>query len=149
MPRYPIKAFKGILADGGQDKIYLAGGDSSKGYRIAKFQIFSSAPGITASEPLVQIFKTKQDSVPTSSGTVDFTDDSLLAVAFWKESADYYHPLSTSVVFEQEVVNQDIFITHTGQEGTLAVNYYLELEEVTMSDAEAANVNFVAALTHT
>lgn len=144
-----IKAFKGLLADGGQDKIYLTGGDSTKGYRIAKFQIFSSAPGSTNAEALVQIFKTKQDSVPTSSGTVDFTDDSLLAAAFWKESADYYHPLSNAVIFDQEVVNQDIFVTHTAQEGALAFNYYIELEEVKMSDAEAANVNFVAALVHT
>ena len=143
-----IKAFRGVLADGGQDRIYLAGGESNKGYRIVKFQIFSSAPGTTNAEALVQIFKTKQ-TVPTSSGTVNFNDDSLLASAYWKESADYYHPLGNAVIFDQEVVNQDIFVTHTAQEGTLAFNYYIELEEVTMADAEAANVNFVAALVHT
>ena len=132
-----IKSYRGILVDGEQQHIRLGTPQGKVGYRILKLDIMSSAPGVTNSESLVQIFKTEQTTVPTSGATVDFSDSALLAAAFWKESADYYHPLGNAVVFDQEIFNQDIFITHTNQEGTLAVNYYLELEQVKLNEQEA------------
>ena len=51
-------------------------------------------------------------------------------------------------VFDHEVVNQDIYVTHIDTDGSLPVNYYIELEEVTMSKGEQAVVNFSAALLH-
>ena len=127
----PIKSFRGLMADGTQDTIVLHTNNGSIGYRIVKFQIMSSSPGATNTESLVQIFKVKQtEPIATSGGTVDFSNQTLLGAAFIKESADYYHPLSDAVIFDQEIFNQDIYVTHTNQEGTLAVNYYIELEQV-------------------
>jgi len=148
MPRYPIKAFRALLADGGQDKIYLTGGDSTKGYRIAKFQLMNEEPfQYDNSEHVVKIYKTLQASI---DGDVNFNDDNLIGVAIINNSTSgYQSPSIPVIIFDKEVINQDIYITHNDGQGNQACNYYLELEEVTMSDAEAANVNFVAALTHT
>jgi len=143
-----IKSFKALLADGGQDQIYLAGGDSTKGYRISKFQIMNELPfQYDNSEHCVKIYKTLQASV---DGAVNFNDDNLIGVAIINNSTSgYQSPSIPVIIFDKEVINQDIYITHLDGQGNQDCNYYLELEEVTMSDAEAANVNFVAALTHT
>ena len=126
-----IKSFRGLIADGGQDTIVLHTNDGSMGYRIIKFEIFPFAPGTSASESLVQIFKIEQaEPIPTANGTVDFSDQTLLAAAFLNQSADYYHPLGNAVVFDQEIFNQDVYVTHTAQEGVVAVNYFIELEQV-------------------
>ena len=142
-----IKTFRGMLADGGQDRIYLAGGDGSTGFRIVKFELMTENPGSTEYKHVVKIYKTLQT---TATADMNFDDDNLLAGAYTEGSSSlYYNGQAVEVIFDKEIVNQDIHITHVEVNGALSVNYYLELEEVRMSDAEAANVNFVAALTHT
>lgn len=142
-----IKTFRGILADDGQHQIYLSGGDGSTGYRISKLQIIGGQPAGENQESIVKIYKTKQTAF---TATVDFSQDALLAVAYLEAAADAKTESQAQIViFDKEVVNQDIFISHVDSESGADINYYLELEEVTMSDAEAANVNFVAALVHT
>ena len=142
-----IKAFRGILADGGQDKIYLAGGDSSKGYRIVDFQVMPEKPGDVGQESLVQIWKVKQTSIPTANATIDFTDDELLGSVIGIFGVS--EGLPTPIIFDKEVINQDIYVTHSDNRDAESINYYLELEEVTMGDNESAVVNFNAALVHT
>jgi len=140
-----IKTFKGILTDGEQDKIYLAGGDSSKGYRIVKFQCMQD--GFGNNEMVLKIFKVTQTAI---SSSIDFSDNNLLAACMISgSSSGEANPEDVTVIFDKEVINQDIYITAAASSSADPTNYYLELEEVTMSDAEAANVNFVAALVHT
>jgi len=141
-----IKTFRGLLADGGQDQIYLAGGDSTKGYRIAKFQALSNYPRGASPECVLKIYKVSQTTAGATD-TIDFNDQTLLAALYYEGDANNYYTNQTDVIFDREIFNQDIYITCKVSDGTM--NYYLELEEVTMSDAEAANVNFVAALLHT
>ena len=44
----------------------------------------------------------------------------------------------THTIFEQEIFNQDIYITHQDSgAGTLAVNYYIELETMSLTDNAA------------
>jgi hypothetical protein len=142
-----IKSFSGILADGGQDRIYLAGGDSTKGYKIVKFQPLG-VDSNTAYEGTVQIFKVEQAAIPQ---TIDMSSDDLLAAAILQQSTSTQGGFSDAVVFDTEVVNQDIFIVHDERSAGVgaAINYYIELEEVTMSSGESAVVNFNAALIHT
>jgi len=82
---------------------------------------------------------------------VDFSDDSLLGAAYLEGNSGEHYSDQQTVLFDSEVFNQDIYITHQDIKADPGkdCNYYLELEEVKMSDAEAANVNFVAALVHT
>jgi len=124
------KTFRGQIADGAQDTIVLHTNDGSTGYRIVKFAIFSSSPGIVNVESVVQIFKVAQTTVPTSSATVNFSDNTLLGVAYLQEGHLETAVTSLDVIFDNEIFNQDIYITHTDQEGALAINYYVELEQV-------------------
>jgi len=142
-----IKTFSGLLADGAQDKIHLAGGDSTKGYKINKFQLLPYDIMTEDYEGVATIHKTSQASAPA---VVNFNDDSLLGAGYWNSSSSSnIYPDDLTVTFETEIFNQDIFINWEDTKSNSGMNYYLELEEVTMSDAEAANVNFVAALVHT
>ncbi len=140
-----IKTFKGKIVDGGQDKIHLSGGDSDKGYRIASLKIMSLNPGADLQESVVKVYKNKQSSV---DGQVDFTDDNLLGAAYLETHGEPWYIDGDQVTFDREVVNQDIFVTHKDIAVGATINYYIELEEIKMSGAEQANVNFSAALLH-
>ena len=51
-------------------------------------------------------------------------------------------------MFDHEVVNQDLYIAASGPTFASPMNYYIEMEQVTMSKGEQAVVNFSAALLH-
>ena len=140
-----IKTFRGLLNDLQQDRIYLAGGEVDKGYKITKFELIAAAAASQDSVNIVKITTTKQ-STPTAA--IDFNDDSLLAAGVMQSTSSYAYGEYTAVVFDQVVVNQDIFIANKDYATGEGVNYYLELEEVTMSKGEQAVVNFNAALIH-
>ena len=140
-----IKTFRGLLNDLQQDRIYLAGGEVDKGYKITKFELIAAAPASQDSVNIVKITTTKQ-STPTAA--IDFNDDSLLAAGVMQSTSSYAYGEYTAIVFDQVVVNQDIFIANKDYATGEGVNYYLELEEVTMSKGEQAVVNFNAALIH-
>jgi len=144
----PIKSFRGLIVDGGQDKIHISGVESKKGFRIVKLQLFAKEAGTTEYEHVVKIYKTSQSSIDAE---VDFSDAGLLGAAYLEGNSGEHYSDQQTVLFDSEVFNQDIFVTHQDIKAAPGkdCNYYLELEEVTMSDAEAANVNFVAALVHT
>ena len=136
-----IKTFRGLIADGGQDTIVLHTNDGSTGYRVVKFELFPNLPGTSDYEALVKIFKVAQTTVPTSAGTADFNDNTLLAAGLYVATSSTA-PISFISIFDQEVFNQDIYVTHTAQSGSAAINYYIELEQLKLSE----NENTVATL---
>ena len=139
----PIKTFRGLIVDGGQDTIVLHTNDGSTGYRIVKFQLFPNKPGFGAMESVAQIFKVKQTTLVTSGAEVDFSDNTLLAASLIKQSQEINDPSSTiTTIFDREVFNQDIYITHTDNNSSEACNYYIELEQIKLD----LNDNTVATL---
>ena len=56
----PIKSFRGLIVDNGQDKIILHTNTGSTGYRIKKFEVISETPGDTADESILKIYKVEQ-----------------------------------------------------------------------------------------
>ena len=138
----PIKSFRGLIADGGQDKISLKTNNGSTGYRIVKFEIFPNNPGTESSESTVQVFKVEQASVSTSAASVDFSNNTLIAAAFYAKSAGVDNADKEVVIFDNDIFNQDIFVTHTDTAATQAVNYHIELEQIKLDLTE----NTVATL---
>jgi len=132
-----IKTYRGLLADGGQDRIRLQTIKGKVGYRIVKFQLFPQSPGTVNYEGVAQVFKSEITTVPTSGATVDFTDSDLLAAAYYQDGSDYYVQSSSVTIFDNEIFNQDIYVTHTANESTSPINYYLELEVIPLDDAGA------------
>jgi len=128
-----VKTYRGNLVNGGEERLRLSTIKGKVGYQISKFQIVGAAPGATTQEAVVQIFK----SSTTPSGTVNFSDSDLLAVAVWRMDAQSTTAASHTIIFDKEVFNQDIFIGATDTHGGSNCNYYLELEVVPLDDAGA------------
>jgi len=92
--------------------------------------------------PIVKIvlfqFGKKQTSVTAGSPVVDFTDGNLLAVAQLVQAASVLYQTTTGpIIFDREIFNQDIYITHTDSESGYSCNYYLELEQVPLNENES------------
>jgi len=134
-----IKTFRGLIADGAQDTIVLHTNDGSTGYRIVKFQLFAKTPGTVDIEQTVKIYKIQQTAV---DGEVDFSDQTLLAAAYLTEGASVAYPYAEAVIFDEEIFNQDIYITNNSSSTAAPTNYYLELEQVKL----ALDENTVATL---
>jgi len=129
-----IKTFRGLIADGAQDTVVLHTNDGSIGYRIVKFQGFPKTPGTTAYEHVVKIYKISQSAV---DGVMDFSDNTLLAAMYIEGDYQLSSSDQHTILFDQEVFNQDIYITHSEVNGALACNYYIELEQVKLDISES------------
>jgi len=90
-----IKTYRGLLADGGQDRIRLQTIKGKVGYRIIKLQVVGSLVGSASYESTTQIWKKEQAS---ASATIDFTDSDLLAIGLWSSdvSSVRYNPEDSS-----------------------------------------------------
>jgi hypothetical protein len=126
----PTKSFRGLIADGAIDTIPLSTNDGSTGYKITKFQIMGNAPGTVNYESIVKIYKIPQTS---ADGVVDFSDNTLLAAGFLEGSTSVTSVDGIVIVFDNEIFNQDVYITHSDIEGSASVNYYIEMEQIKLS----------------
>jgi len=130
-----IKTFRGLLANEGEERIRLSTIKGKVGYQIIKLQVLPSNPGGASYEACVKVFKSEQGTTPTT--TIDFTDSDLLAAAIFAASSSTGDQYSTpAVIFDQEIFNQDIYITQKDTQGN-SMSYYLELEVVPLDDAGA------------
>ena len=129
-----VKTFRGLILDGGQDRIRLSTIKGKVGYRIVKFQVVGAAPGAASYESVTQIWKSEQAA---ALATIDFTDSDLLGIGIWTAvTSSHVDPEDMTIIFDREIFNQDIYITQQClQSGT--VNYYLELEVIPLDDAGA------------
>jgi len=129
-----IKTFRGLLADGGQDTIVLHTNDGSTGYRIVKFQLMPDAPGTVEHELMCKIYKTVPSAV---DGLIDFSDNTLLAASIMTSYAPTAYITATTTIFDNEIFNQDIYVTAVDTESSSATNYYIELETVKLDLSES------------
>ena len=133
-----IKSFRGRLEDGSQQTIRLSTNDGLTGYRVMKFRGVPTNPGLASMEGILQIFTTERSTVPTVSGTIDFTAPTLLGICIVSNTTDVgSYGMDNHVIFDNVKFNQDIFITFTDNQDTGEVNYYLELEQVKLDLNEA------------
>ena len=142
-----IKTFRGLIANDGQDTIVLHTNNGSMGYRILKFQIMTEGPGTNNGEHIVKIYKVPQAAnIPGGTnlfGHVDFSDNTLLGCALTHDyTSAYQFGWTPSVIFDQEIFNQDIYVTATEGVNGLPINYYIELEQIKLDLSE----NTVATL---
>ena len=136
----PIKSFRGLIADGNQDIVNLHTNDGSVGYRIKKLEIITNLPGAGSDyESCLKIYKTPQTTI---DAVVDFSDQTLLAVAYMSGDSASVTAVQDTIIFDSEIFNQDLFITHVELAGAQAMNYYFELEQMKLD----LNENTVATL---
>jgi hypothetical protein len=131
------KSYKGMLADGGQERIRLRTKNGATGYRITKFQVVPNNAAGQDPEASVQVWKKKQTSV---TALIDFTKSDLLASAYYSGGSSVAYGQDVVIVFDNEVFNQDIYITLVDDSDNESMNYYLELETIPLSDTQMAQV---------
>lgn len=130
-----VKTYRGSIADDEQVRIRLHTMRGKVGYRIHKFQVIFANPQGSSSEAVIQIWKNTQKGI--FNNIINFGDSDTLAASYATNStAGDSNPEDITIVFDQEIFNQDIFITNNCSSGS-TMNYYLELELVPLDDAGA------------
>jgi len=140
-----IHSFRGLLPDGEQQKIRIAGSVGAIAWRITKLEMFPNLPGTEASESTIQIWREVQDSVSVDTATVDFSNDELLAASFLGVGSNAKEMSAVVTIFDNALFVRNIYATHTNTDGTGTCNYYIELEEVKVSAAGMAQLAVAAA----
>jgi len=129
-----VKTYRGKILNDQQIHLRLSTIKGKVGYRIQKFEVIFYNPQGSSSEAVMQVWKKEQSTFPS---LIDFDDSDLLAASFASSStAGDSNPEDIHVVFDQEIFNQDIFITNNCSSGS-TMNYYLELEVIPLDDAGA------------
>ena len=131
-----IKTFRGLIADDAQDTIVLHTNDGSTGYRIVKFQVM----GITENEiyeSTIKIYKT--DQTGSIDANVDFSDNHLLGAILYGDTGGSSIFSQQTVIFDNEIFNQDIYVTYKSIAAASDMNYYIELEQIKL-DLSASTV---------
>ena len=85
------------------------------------------------------MFTTQNDESgqPRSASTsVNFDDPTLVSAAVYNQNGDSWSSFET-VIFDSMTFNQDIFVTIDDSQNVAGENFYLELEQVTLSKDEA------------
>ena len=139
-----IQSFRGLLADGEQQRIRIQGSVGAVAWRIVKFQVMGEEPGgATGYESIVKIYREEEASI---DAVINFTDSNLLGVAMWSSSSDTKsYPDDMVAIFDREIFSRNIYITHSEIAGSANCNYYIELEEVKVSKAGMAQLAVAAA----
>jgi len=137
-----IKTFRGKIADNAIDTIVLHTNNGSVGYRIVKFELMAIDPMSNNQESIVKIYSVAQ-ATGSATSTIDFSDNTLLAAGYLENDSSGATPTfnEASIFFDNMTFNQDIYVTHVEQ-GSDAVNYYIELEQFKLD----LNENTVATL---
>jgi len=143
----PIKTFRGLLKNGTQDTVVLHTNTGSTGYRIKKFQVMSHTPGDSNDqEHIVMIWKVQRTDAELADNTTsrpDFSNNVLLGVGIVVNDIGSSLNYDEVVIFDNEIFNQDIYITlRDVAGGAQSCNYYLELEQIKLDLGE----NTVATL---
>lgn len=133
-----ILSYRGKLADGELETIRLSTKKGEVGFRIIKLQIMAGRPFVEAAEHIVKLFKDEDVANSKLDGLVDFSDNRLLGAAIINnDSSGYANPSIPVIIFDQEIFNQDIYITHVDVQAAEECNYYLELEVIRLNEMEA------------
>ena len=140
-----LKTFRGLMGHGDMDRIHLKTINGRTGYRIVKFDTIKSTPGAGSDiEGVTKVYTVRQD--PTAvDGVVDLSDQTLIAVNYNKMGNVVTDNDDRTIVFDDTIVNQDLYVTFSDITGNQnSMNYYLELEQFKIDSDEAT----VATLTN-
>jgi hypothetical protein len=96
-------------------------------------------PGAEDYEAVMKVYKVSQ---ATNDAEINFSDNTLMAAATYQgNTAAFNYPTTQFVIFDNEIFNQDIYITLKDLQSN-DVNYHLELEQIKLD----LNENTVATL---
>ena len=127
-------SYKGKVNIDVEEQIRLKTNTGKTGYKITKFQILSTTPGVNSHELVGKVTSVPD---PNVGPTVDLSNSDVLAVAYHTDLGNANVATSDSIIIDNAVVNQDVFVqigNATG--GTTPANYYIEMETMPLNDME-------------
>jgi hypothetical protein len=136
-----IKTFRGMIADGGFDTIALHTTDGSIGYRIVKLEVLPNNIQSGSNEALLVVSKVAFAS-DTPPSLLNLNDNTIVAAVMFLRDQGTVAITSESIIVDNEIFNQDIYVGYQDGQGSAIMNYYLELEQVKLDLSE----NTVATL---
>ena len=138
-----IKSFRGKIGNGGQHTITVHTNNGRIGYQIVKLEIMTADPfdSGTDTEHIMLVWKVARTATELGNSTTtdpDFADSELLAASLaLLDVTGSGHALEQSTIFDNQIFNQDIYITQRDVGGsTLDCNYYIELEQKILNENE-------------
>jgi len=140
-----VHSFRGLLTDvagGNQIKIRIQGAVGTIAWRITKFQVLPETPSTASPESIVKIYREEQSSV---TALINFNDNELLGAAYYSGADVPSQPHDQTIIFDNDLFVRNIYVTHIDNDAAININYYIELEEVTVSAAGMAQLAVVAA----
>ena len=138
-----VHSFRGLLVDGGQDKIRIEGATGDIAWRITKFQGLPEKPFTQDLEAVLKIYREEQTSI---DGEIDFRNDELLAALTQKWLAGASDGgVAATTIFDNALFSRNIYVTHSDVTSDRTYNYYIELEEVKLSQTGMAQLAVAAA----
>ena len=138
-----IHSFRGLLEDGGQDKIGIQGATGEIAWRIVKFEIIPEDPAGTAGEIVAKIYREEQDLPVTNK--INFADGALLGCAYYSGTTSPNYPQDVVIVFDNTLFSRNIYVTNIDSNDAASTNYYIELEEVKVGKAGMAQLSLAAS----
>jgi len=138
-PKHKVHSFRGLLGDGGQDEINLERQNVNLAYRIVKLRVIGPDPRGSGQETVLKVYTDEQSSI---TDAIDFTDTSLLGVAFYESSSSQADFGGTEIIFDNTLFSRNIFITSSGD---ASLNYYIEIEEVPVGAATLMQLKLAVA----
>ena len=138
-----MHSFRGLLADGGEDRIRIEGATGEIAWRITKFQALPTTCNVDI-ESTIKIYRESQAGAIDE--LIDFRDDELLAGGIYTQHSDAHgSPEDWTVIFDNALFVRNIYVTLKGVTYTKSLNYYIELEEIKVGAAGMAQLAIAAA----
>jgi len=130
--------FQGKLNIDQQEELFLRTNNGKTGYKIIKFQIISTTPGVGNQELVGKITSASDANI---GPVCDFSTAEVLAVAYQVDIGNANAAASDTIILDNQIVNQNIFVQiGDAAGGTTPCNYYIELEKMSLSDIQAAQL---------
>jgi len=140
-----MHSFRGLLADGAQERIRIQGATGDIAWRITKFELIPYNPASQSSENTIGIWRDKT-SADAATKYINFTLADLLAGGYIQNGASNAEAMTVTIIFDNTLFTRNIYITNSvGDVASEGINYYIELEEVKVSAAGMAQLSVAAA----
>jgi hypothetical protein len=133
-----IITFQGKLNIDQEQELFLRTSTGKTGYKIIKFQIISTTPGVGNQELVGKVTSAPDANV---GPVVDFSTAEVLAVAYQVDIGNANAAASDTIIIDNQIVNQNIFVQiGDAASGTTPANYYIELEKMSLSDIQSTQI---------
>ena len=140
-----VHSFRGLLADSEHHKIRIQGSVGAIAWRIIKFQTISNAPKSADHVGITKLWREEPTSAAITAATIDFNNAELLGCSLWREGNALTEVQTVTIIFDNALFVRNLWVSTVDADGSIGMNYYIELEEVKVSQVGMAQLAVASA----